>query len=121
MQSVSAIECKSAKAWFLITVFSAVFAAVYEMFSFGVLSLFMVSLPVIPFIFGLLPCMALKEDMGRTYNDGILMMMSGCALCGILEIYGTSSIWPFLMIVSGGLIILSALAVHCFRTEHSDS
>ena len=113
MQSVSAIELKSAKTWFLISLFSALFAFIYEMFSFGVYSVFMFTLPLIPFRLGVLPCMILRQDMGRIYNDGVLMMMSGFTLCGILEIYGTASIWPALIITAGGILLLAGAAKNC--------
>lgn len=113
MQSVSATSIKSAKVWFLITLLSAVFAFVYELFSFGVYSIFMIGLPAIPFLLGVMPCMIANEDMGRFYNDGVLLLMAGSALLGILEIYGTSSAYPLLMISLGGLLLLGGIAKKC--------
>ena len=45
MQSVSVIKNKTIRTWLLITAFSVIFAFVYECFSFGVYSIFMMSMP----------------------------------------------------------------------------
>ncbi|MBQ9825384.1 MAG: hypothetical protein IJM63_12865 [Solobacterium sp.] len=110
MRSVSATNLKYAKVWFLITLLSAIAAFVYELFSFGVYSVFMLSFPLVPLLLGVFPCLITKADMGRWYNDGVLFTMSGFALLGVLEIYGTFSSGPLLMIAAGGLLMLKGIA-----------
>lgn len=111
MQSVSVIKNKTIRTWLLITAFSVIFAFVYECFSFGVYSIFMMSMPLIPFALGVMPNLISSEDMGRIYNDGVLTLMCGFTLCGILEIYGTSSLLPPMIIAAGGLLILAGIAL----------
>lgn len=107
--------------WFLITLFAAAFAFVYELFSFKVYSVFMIGMPAIPFLLGVMPCMIVNEDMGRAYNDGVLLLMAGSVLLGILEIYGTSSAYPLIMISLGGILLLAGIAKKCARAQDISS
>ena len=111
MQCVSVINQKVIRNWLIISVLSILFSFVYECFSFGVLSVFMLTMPLIPLLMGLLPAMIMADDLGRVYNDGVLVLMSGFTLCGILEIYGTSSVYPPLMIAIGGALVLAGIIV----------
>ncbi len=102
MLSVSVTkQNKSLLTWLGITVFCALFSFIYELFSFGVYSLSMISLFVWPLLLGVVPCAVFKRTTGRFWNDGVLLMISANMLKGIYEIYGTSSSFPTIMILLG--------------------
>lgn len=101
-----------------ITVFCAVFSAVYESFSHGVYSNFMVYLCAIPLVFGVLP-----ELLGLTMpkpqaanawakllqNFAIATLTVGSALQGVVEIYGTTNQYiVYYFAIGVGLLIISA-------------
>ena len=117
MQCVSAINRKAMKIWIGIAGFSILFAFIYEMFSFGVYSIFMLSMPALPIVLGILPSILIPGEMGRLYNDGVLVLMAGFAILGVLEIYGTSSVWPLWMIACGGLLCASGIALKLRSAE----
>lgn len=83
--------------WLGISVFCMVFAFIYELFSFGVYSMRMILMFLYPLLLGALPCLILKRQMGRFFNDGILLLTGASLLAGVLEIYGTTSIMTDLM------------------------
>ena len=109
MRSVSGISRKPYIVWIMIAVFCAVFAAVYEMFSFGVWSAAMLSLPVYPLLLGAVPCALTGKGTNRIWTDGILLMTAGSLVKGVLDIYGTSGIWPFVMMAAGGLLVCAGI------------
>lgn len=108
MRSVSAI--RSCKVWMGIFLFCLVFSIVYEIFSFGVISIHMVCLSLYPLILGALVSLIFNRKTGRFYNDGVLLLTAASALNGILEIYGTDSVYPFYMILLGSGLILVSVA-----------
>jgi hypothetical protein len=115
MQSVSVIKNKTIRTWLLITAFSVIFAFVYECFSFGVYSIFMMSMPLIPFALGVMPNLITSEDMGRIYNDGVLTLMCGFTLCGILEIYGTSNVLVQIYYMVGISLIIGEVITYVIQ------
>ena len=115
MRFVSDINRKSVIAWTMITIFSMVFSFIYEAFSFGVYSASMICLFVWPFVLGVIPCLFLNRDMGRFWNDGVLILMAAGMLKGIFDIYGTASMWPSVMFVLGWICILYGFVQ--FRSE----
>lgn len=104
MQSVLAI--KSCKNWLVMSIFFGIFSLIYEMCSFGVISLNMVLLFMYPLLLGFIPCALLRKDMGRFYNDGVLLLSFASLLNGVFDIYGTSSIYPKFMIALGIFLLL---------------
>ncbi|MBR3357952.1 MAG: hypothetical protein IKG46_08970 [Solobacterium sp.] len=94
--------------WLMITLFCAVFAMVYEYFSFGVYSYHMIFLFAWPLFLGALPCFLLKRDIGRLWNDGVLLTTAGSLLAGIFEIYGTASTLTIWFWAAGGLLLVMA-------------
>ena len=92
MRSVSDIKIyKPALVWLGISGFFALFAAIYEHFSFGVYSVPMICAFLYPLLLGFLPCLVLGRNIGRLWNDGVLLLLFGSVLTGVLEIYGTTS------------------------------
>ncbi len=109
MRSVSGIRMKPYSIWIMIAVFCAVFAFVYEMFSFGVWSIAMLCLPVCPLLLGAVPCALTGKGTNRIWTDGILLITAGSLVKGILDIYGTSGIWPSVMMAAGGLLVCAGV------------
>lgn len=86
---ISAIKYLSAS---LVT---AVFAIIYEQFSHGVVSYFMLSAFLFPLLGGgaaLMLSAVTRKKVDRTlYNCGLLTLTVGSITQGILEIYGTTN------------------------------
>ena len=118
--------CKIALIYLLCAIFLALFGAVYEHFSFGVYSGFMLYAFVFPLVGGALPALSLalweREKtilpMGLwLYRAGIATFSVGCIIRGVLEIYGTENpltlcyryVGLGLCIPGGGLILYSLL------------
>ena len=95
--------------WLIISFLCLIFSIIYESFSHGVYSPFMVFLSLIPFLFGFIPCILLKKVKkpmhSRAWQDGVLLLLFGSLLQGIFDIYGTDS--PFVKYYFyAGLIML---------------
>ncbi len=107
------------------SIFCALFGAIYEAFSFGVYSYFMIYAFGWPLIFGTLPFLArgAKKQSGsvagqgrllrrwglRLYHAGVATLTVGSIFRGILDIYGTTSnITKYYWIVGGGLVGVGA-------------
>ena len=110
MRSVSAINNKKeTMIWLYIALGCMVFAFIYEMFSFGVYSAAMICMGFVPLVLGALPCIMMRTGTNRLWNDGVLCITLGLLLTGVLEIYGTSSIYPVILLCFGtGLVIIGA-------------
>lgn len=92
---------------------AAVFAIVYEHFSHGVVSYFMLSAFLFPLLGGgaaLLLSACTQRRLDRTlYNCGLLTLTIGSITQGILEIYGTTNrLCTAYWIVGIGLTVLGA-------------
>ncbi len=82
-----------------ITLFCGIFSAIYEHFSHGVYSSYMISLFAFPLIGGVLPQILLMTGripypsviVSRLYHTGIATLSVGCCMTGIFEIYGSAS------------------------------
>lgn len=99
----------------------AVFAAVYEMFSHRVYSLFLILAFLIPLVGGALPySLLLRNRHGRKpgtlarcfYNSGLAALTAGSMFRGILEIYGTTSRLSLCYRVAGFGFLLLGLAAY---------
>ena len=102
--------------WLGITVFTIIFAAVYEHFSFGVWSNDMVFMFVFPLILGFLPSLILTVArwgyLPRLWNDGVLVITAGSMLTGIIEIYGSDSYYtPWFFYIGTALLALGVLQI----------
>lgn len=99
---------KTALIYLLISVFCALFGAVYEIYSHEVYSFYMIFAFVFPLIGGALPflILALTDKQGNPgtvarnlYHSGIATLTVGSIVRGVLEIYGTTNrltsyYWP---------------------------
>ena len=104
---------RTAKVYLAVTMFLALFGAVYERFGHGVYSYYMIYAFALPLLLGLLPALLfgtakreiVSSRKGRHYwNAGVATLTVGALFKGVLEIYGTDS--PFF---TGYVIIGAAL------------
>ena len=114
---------KIALNYLLFSTFVAFFGAIYEVFSYGVYSYFMLYAFAFPLVGGTLPYFLLAMYGGSArftkiklptaisrclYHCGIVTLTVGSIICGVLEIYGTTSyLTKYYWIVGGALILLS--------------
>lgn len=109
------VSKKCFKVYLAVTAFVLAFGIVYECFSHGVVSLYMVLAFLIPLVLGVLPfgtVTVMKKNYypspigSNTYHAGIATLTVGSIMKGVLDIYGTTS--PY---VSAYLIIGIILCV----------
>ena len=92
----------AARLYVLAAVNTAVFSAIYEHFSFGVYSPFMIFAFAVPLLMGALPFLLLGRTCKKTgtsvpalvckfWHAAVATLTTGFLFRGILDIYGTSS------------------------------
>lgn len=101
----------SAYVYLIVSLFSAAFGAVYEHFSHGVYSNYMIYAFVFPFAGGTLPLLSLVLSGCRRlpnrlslslYHSGIAALTVGSIIKGALEIYGITNRLVFVYWAVGG-------------------
>ncbi|MBR3396073.1 MAG: hypothetical protein IKG76_09870 [Firmicutes bacterium] len=112
-----------ARLYVLAAVNVAVFSAIYEHFSFGVYSAFMVCAFAVPLLMGALPFLLLGRALKKTgstipalvckfWHAAVATLTVGFLFRGVLDIYGTSSpLASVYWIASAMLAALSLLAL----------
>ncbi|MET0015728.1 hypothetical protein [Oscillibacter sp.] len=105
--------------YLLISIICAFFGAVYEMFSHGVYSYFMLYAFAFPLVGGALFFVLLSQGYGarmpgsvprQFYHGGLAVLTVGSIMSGVLEIYGTTnSLISVYWYVGCGLCVLGAL------------
>ena len=103
---------KTAIVYLFASLFTALFGAVYEIFSHGVYSYFMIYAFAIPLVLGTLVYLAAAflgkgapgEKAQLFYHPCVTALTVGCILKGVLDIYGTTS--RLLIIYSIGAVFL---------------
>lgn len=106
-----------AQNYLLISLGCAVFSLIYEYFSHGVYSGFMIFLFFFPLLLGALPFFLLSritavfpsESARGTYHAGLATLGLGSCLSGILDIYGTTSPYLPAYWIVGGLLMLAGI------------
>ena len=102
------------------SVVTLVIGTVYELFSHQVYSPFMYLMFMIPLLLGVLPNLVARildksfitsKDARATYKLGVLTLIFGSFLKGVLDIYGTSSIYPLLYLPAAAVLIIVALGM----------
>ena len=105
------------------SLFVLVIGAVYELFSHQVYSPFMYLMFMIPLVLGVLPNLAARlldksfitsKDAKTAYKLGVLTLIFGSFLKGVLDIYGTSSVYPILYLPVAGLLLIVALGLEIY-------
>jgi len=117
MRSVLAI--KSMKTWLMISVFCLLFSLIYEMFSFGVISVSMLTVFVYPLILGALACFLMKGNIGRFYNDGVILLAFASLINGVLEIYGSDTPYTRYMMIAGIVLMILQICLNCIKRKRS--
>lgn len=100
--------------YLIITLVCAGFGAVYEFFSHGVYSYYMLYAFMIPFLGGTVYfyCILyfrskIPRCIARRFQHfGILTVTVGCMVCGILEIYGTTNHLVNIYFIVGGVFLV---------------
>ncbi len=103
--------------YLFMTAFWALFGFIYEMFSHGVFSPFMMGAFLIPLLFGLLPVTLLGLHKKQVkcpaaagfWHGGIWMFTLGAVSRGALEIYGTTNSKLILLPISGAICLALAM------------
>ncbi len=95
------------------TAFLALFGAIYELFSHGVTSYYMIYAFAVPLIMGVLPyeiMLSINKYPGRKFadiwNTAIATLSVGCVFKGVLEIYGTTNRLIIVYPIAGTILIL---------------
>ena len=116
---------RSSLIFFCITLFCGLFSAVYEYFSYGVYSNYMVYLFLFPFIGGVLPYAVLGlaphiqcplKFSSRLYNSGVATLTLGSCVKGVLDIYGTTSVYTPVYWLVGAMLVVIGIAVYFIGT-----
>lgn len=109
---------RTAFAYVLVTALTALFGGVYEAFSHGVWSGWMVYAFAFPLALGALPFgwMAMKRKAlpcrwcCRLHHAGVATLTVGSIIEGVLAIYGTTNHLIIVYWAAGGLLLLGGLA-----------
>lgn len=104
---------RKALVYVLLSLFCALFAAVYEHFGHGVWSYYMAFASVIPLAGGALPALLLSDlspVAAALWRAGLAAWTVGSLFCGALEIYGTSHALTVVYPALGALLCAAALA-----------
>lgn len=107
------VPARIARNYLLVSLGCAVFSLIYESFSHGVFSVFMVFLFLFPLLLGAAPFFLLSRmavvppaSARGAYHAGLATLSAGSCLAGILEIYGTTSSYLPAYWIAGGILML---------------
>mgnify|MGYP000142148461 FL=1 len=100
--------------YLIVTLVCAGFGAVYEFFSHGVYSYYMLYAFLLPFLGGTVYFYCILYFRSkipgciarRFQHFGILTLTVGCMICGILEIYGTTNHLVKIYFIVGGIFLV---------------
>lgn len=114
---------KKSRNYLYISLFCALFGGIYEFYSFGVYSYFMIYAFTVPLVLGTLPYLlaGLKqtvqmpcESSRKLWGAGIAAWTVGSLFKGVLDIYGTSSPLTGIYWLSGMILLLSGMIGNYF-------
>ncbi len=97
-----------------ISVFCFIFGRVYESFSHGVESAYMMQFWLIPVILGIVPCLlsaffpSSPRLVRKLWVAGMETLIAGTVLAGIFEIYGTTNQYVRWYWIVGGILLAVA-------------
>lgn len=96
--------------------FCVLFSGVYEFFSHGVVSVWMVCLALIPLLLGVVPALAcgligmrVRSLTRKLWACGVLTCTLGGCLMGVFEIYGTTSPFVFWYFPVAAVFLVAAM------------
>jgi hypothetical protein len=116
--STSVKRGRTLRAWLGTSAFCGLFSAVYEHFSHGVYSNFMIFLFLVPLLGGVLPALLLRllprlrrpaAAARRLWNSAVAALTLGTCLTGVFEIYGAPSALVRVYWWAGGALLAAAL------------
>ena len=114
------------KIYIIITLICILFAMIYESFSRGVISNFMIYLFSIPLVFGVVVSYVLfylkitktpTEIENKTYNAAIATFTIGSIIEGVLQIYGTTNSKVYVYLVVGIILLVFSIGSYLFRKD----
>ena len=115
---------KAARNYLFAALSCALFGAVYETFSYGVYSPFMLYAFAFPLILGTLPAIMIGLRSGaplrvceKLWAAGVATLTVGSLFHGILDIYGTSSGLTYVYWIGGGALLLFSTWFRFWTTE----
>jgi len=99
------------------TIFLALLGAIYEVFSHGVYSYYMIYAFAVPLLLGVLPYTLFllfgKKYPGRAalnlWNSGIAVLSAGSVFMGVLVIYGTTNSLSIVYPIAGAILLAAGL------------
>jgi len=105
------------------SIFLALFGAIYELFSHGVYSYFMIYAFAFPLVLGVAVYMFLSGSRHKLpgelsctlYNAGIVCLAVGSIVRGILEIYGTTNHLSMFYWPAGAVLIIAGMIRYIFE------
>ncbi len=112
------------KIYIIVTLLCILFAIIYESFSHGVISNFMIysfAIPlilgcVVNYIFYFLKIKKLPNQFeNRFYNAGIATLTIGSIMEGVLQIYGTTNSKIYVYLIVGLILLTSSIISYKFR------
>ncbi len=116
------------------TIVTALFGAVYEYFSFGVFSYYMLYAFAFPLGFGLLPWLLIAMDTKKIigtgfpqqmtrnlWGAGITTLTAGALFHGVLDIYGTTSAFSKCYFIVGAIMLLAAVMIFIGNKEKRET
>jgi len=120
-KTAAAEYLKRARTYLILTIACCLIGAVYEHFSFGVYSYFMLYAFAVPMVCGVLPALFLASSRQpseiprwsiKLWDAGIAVWTVGAFFRGILEIYGTASALTKWYWIAGSILLLSAAVLY---------
>ena len=121
---------KRAKIYLILAIVCCLIGAVYEHFSFGVYSYFMLYAFAVPMVCGVLPALFLASSRQpseiprwsiKLWDAGIAVWTVGAFFRGILEIYCTASALTKWYWIAGLILLLSAGLLYVTHRIQGDS
>lgn len=111
---------KVRKNYLYYSIFLIIFAIIYESFSHGVYSNYMIFAFLIPFIYGFLGSFLLKKKknkLGNTlYNFGIVTLSVGSVIKGVLDIFGTTNWLVNIYLYTGIVLVVFGIIFYLKKT-----
>ena len=103
----------------VLSFFLAVFAYVYEMFSYGQYSVHMRFMFIFPLIAGVF--ILFKNSLNKYFlNTALAVLANGFLVKGIIEISGRTSSFDHLYLISACLLLFAAFVFKKKKTEESE-
>ncbi len=119
--SVKSPRARTLRVYAAATLFCIVFALIYEHFSHGVYSAFLLGMFAFPLLGGIVPCVLLPKAPARSarhaWHAGVATLTVGSCVHGIFDIYGTTAPLVTAYWVAGGLLLAAGLALWVMRAR----